>query len=90
MEGSDSELPSPAFCIDLDRLEGNTAAMLALASAQGLYLRPHVKTSKSIEVALLMVRRVSRMQLITIYFQCGYSSNSPAHTLPPLSTLDRG
>ena len=47
---SDLDLPSPAFCIDLERLQANCARMLAL----GVPLRPHLKTSKCVEVARLM------------------------------------
>ncbi len=50
MASSDADLPSPAFCIDLERLRANCARMLAL----GVPLRPHLKTSKCVEVARLM------------------------------------
>ena len=46
---SDLALPSPSFCIDLERLEANCARTLSL----GLPLRPHVKTSKCVEIARL-------------------------------------
>jgi D-serine deaminase-like pyridoxal phosphate-dependent protein len=49
----DTSLPSPAFCIDVDIVAANTRRMLALASAAGLSLRPHVKTHKTLEGALL-------------------------------------
>jgi D-serine deaminase-like pyridoxal phosphate-dependent protein len=51
----DIELPSPSFCIDLDRVEANTSRFLALVSSQGLHYRPHAKTSKCKEVVQLMV-----------------------------------
>ena len=49
----DSSLPSPSFCVDLDIVEANTSRMLARAAAFGLLLRPHVKTHKCLEGALL-------------------------------------
>jgi D-serine deaminase-like pyridoxal phosphate-dependent protein len=50
---NDSSLPSPSFCVDLDIVEANTSRMLALAAAAGVSLRPHVKTHKTLEGALL-------------------------------------
>ena len=47
---SDVLLSSPAFCLDLDRLKANCDRQTSL----GAPLRPHVKTSKCIEVARLM------------------------------------
>lgn len=49
----DTALPSPSFCIDLTIAEANTRRMLATAAAAGLSLRPHVKTHKTLEGALL-------------------------------------
>ena len=47
---SDITLPSPSFCIDLERLRANCERVTSL----GLPLRPHVKTSKCIEIARLI------------------------------------
>jgi D-serine deaminase-like pyridoxal phosphate-dependent protein len=44
---------TPALLIDLDQVEANIQAMQALATQHGLRLRPHVKTSKSAEIARL-------------------------------------
>ena len=49
----DSELPSPSFVIDLARLRANVSRMNAVAAAVGAVLRPHVKTHKTVEAALL-------------------------------------
>ncbi len=51
MNPLDTSLPSPSFCIDLDRLERNAARFLSL----GLPIRPHLKTAKCVEVAKLLV-----------------------------------
>ncbi|HYE58453.1 MAG TPA: alanine racemase [Rhodothermales bacterium] len=45
------DLPTPAVLIERSRLEANIQAMQALAAAQGVALRPHVKTHKSVEIA---------------------------------------
>ncbi|MDA1029516.1 MAG: alanine racemase [Bacteroidetes bacterium] len=47
------ELPTPAIVIEKSRLEGNLMAMQALADAQGVALRPHTKTHKSVFIAAL-------------------------------------
>lgn len=49
----DTSLPSPSFCVDLDVIESNTRRMLATAARFGLTLRPHVKTHKTLEGAVL-------------------------------------
>ncbi len=51
----DTDLPSPSFIVDLDRVQRNCDRMLALARAQRLELRPHMKTHKTVEGALLQV-----------------------------------
>jgi len=45
------ELKTPAFVIDLARLERNVRMMRDRASALGVRLRPHVKTHKTVEIA---------------------------------------
>jgi len=47
------ELNTPVLVVDLDALERNIARMARWAAAQGLALRPHVKTHKSAEIARL-------------------------------------
>jgi D-serine deaminase-like pyridoxal phosphate-dependent protein len=46
-----SELPTPAILIEKARLESNLASMQALADAEGVSLRPHTKTHKSVFIA---------------------------------------
>jgi D-serine deaminase-like pyridoxal phosphate-dependent protein len=46
-------LPTPCALVDLDRLEGNAAAMSQQATRLGVRLRPHVKTHKCVEAARL-------------------------------------
>jgi len=45
------DLPTPTLLIDQARLESNLARMQARASDNGVHLRPHVKTHKSVELA---------------------------------------
>lgn len=48
------DLPTPALLLDPRRLERNAERMRAKVSDLGVRLRPHVKTSKSIEVLDLL------------------------------------
>lgn len=48
-----AELPTPALVVDLDVLEQNVRRMAARATELGVALRPHVKTHKCAEIALL-------------------------------------
>lgn len=50
------DLDTPAVLIDLDRLEQNIQSMAAFAKAQGLSLRPHIKTHKIPQIAFLQLR----------------------------------
>jgi D-serine deaminase-like pyridoxal phosphate-dependent protein len=48
------DLPTPALILDRSRLEANAARMREKVASLGVKLRPHVKTSKSIEVARIL------------------------------------
>ena len=48
--GSRLEITTPALVLDLDALEANLAAMAERAKAQGIGLRPHAKTHKSVAI----------------------------------------
>ena len=52
---TDNTLSSPSFVVDLDRARANAARMLAFTRAQGVGLRPHVKTHKTLEGMALQV-----------------------------------
>lgn len=49
--GSRDRLATPALVLDLEAVQVNLAALQTYAEAQGLRLRPHAKTHKSVEVA---------------------------------------
>lgn len=48
-----ADLPSPRAVVDLDRMESNCRAMAARAQWLGVRLRPHVKTHKTVEGAMV-------------------------------------
>lgn len=48
------DLPTPALILDKRRLEANAARMRERIARHGVRLRPHVKTSKSIDVARIL------------------------------------
>lgn len=48
--GGRLEITTPALVLDLDALDANIAAMAAKAEAQGIGLRPHAKTHKSVAI----------------------------------------
>ena len=50
-QGSRRALNTPALVVDADALERNIAAMSSFAATNGLKLRPHAKTHKSIDIA---------------------------------------
>ncbi len=54
------DLPTPALVVDLEVLERNIAEMAALAVDRGVSLRPHAKTHKSPDVALMQVQAGAR------------------------------
>ena len=50
-QGSRQSLNTPALVLDVEALDRNIAAMAAFAAANGLKLRPHAKTHKSVDIA---------------------------------------
>lgn len=44
-------LPTPSMVVDIDLFEKNLNHMASSAKAQGIFLRPHVKVHKSVDVA---------------------------------------
>ena len=50
-QGSRADLNTPALVLDVDALARNIEAMAALTASQGVALRPHAKTHKSIDIA---------------------------------------
>jgi D-serine deaminase-like pyridoxal phosphate-dependent protein len=52
-----TELSTPALTIDLDVVERNLDRMASLCREQGVGLRPHTKTHKTLEVARMQLER---------------------------------
>lgn len=50
-QGSRAALNTPVLVLDRDQLDANIAVMQTLAAAQGIALRPHGKTHKSVDIA---------------------------------------
>src|SRR5579871_422004 len=50
-QGSRRALNTPALVIDIEALDRNISAMAGFAAANGLKLRPHAKTHKSVDIA---------------------------------------
>lgn len=50
-----AEIDTPALILDLDAFERNLVAMAAFTQAHGVRLRPHAKTHKSPQIALLQI-----------------------------------
>ena len=48
-------LDTPTVVVDLDRMEDNIVRIASLAADQGLLLRPHVKTHKSVAIGRLQL-----------------------------------
>ena len=46
-----TRIETPALVLDIDALESNILAMQAYATANGVAIRPHAKTHKSVEIA---------------------------------------
>lgn len=54
------ELPTPCLLVERSRLESNLQAMQARADDQGIQLRPHIKTHKSLALARMQADRGAR------------------------------
>jgi 3-hydroxy-D-aspartate aldolase len=55
-QGSRQALNTPVLVLDREALERNIAAMAAFARRQGMALRPHAKTHKSVDIARLQMK----------------------------------
>ena len=53
--GSRRELNTPVLVVDRDALQRNIELMAGLARANGVALRPHAKTHKSVDIARLQI-----------------------------------
>ncbi|XP_041352165.1 D-threo-3-hydroxyaspartate dehydratase-like [Gigantopelta aegis] len=73
-----TDLPSPCFLVDLNRAKLNTSRMLETCKKLGVQLRPHMKTHKTIELAVLQTGgkkqhiTVSTIQEAEFYAENGF------------------
>ncbi len=72
----DTDLDTPAILVDLDILEANIARMQDFANTQGVALRPHIKSHKS----LAMARRQLNAGAIGLCVATGSEAQSMAAT----------
>lgn len=87
------DLPTPAVLIDLDALERNIARMADAARANGVALRPHAKTHKTIEIARLQIAAgavgltVAKTSEAEVYADSGFADVFVAY---PVVGADKG
>jgi D-serine deaminase-like pyridoxal phosphate-dependent protein len=60
-----ADLPTPAFCVDLDVVERNCQKMLDTAKRYGVQLRAQMKTHKTVEGAALMTGGTKRCIVVS-------------------------
>ena len=87
------EIPTPAFIIDLPVLRKNLDFMKARAETMGVKLRPHTKTHKTREIALLQMDSTRSITVSTLaeaefFFQAGITDITYAIPLFP-GKIDR-
>jgi D-serine deaminase-like pyridoxal phosphate-dependent protein len=84
-----SDLPTPALLLDLDRLRRNAAFGLRRARELGVALRPHMKTTKSRQVAQLAIDpdfggiAVSTLKEAEHFAEAGIADIQLALCMPP-------
>ena len=84
-----SDLPTPAFLVDLDVVERNCRTMLDKARDAGVTLRPHVKTHKTVEGARLQLGgdsgpiTVSTLAEAELYADAGFRDITYAVPITP-------
>jgi D-serine deaminase-like pyridoxal phosphate-dependent protein len=61
MESADiTEIPTPAIVLDAATVRGNIDRLTVYAASHGIAVRPHTKTHKSIDVAVLQLAAGAR------------------------------
>src|SRR3954471_8381421 len=84
-----TDLITPAALIDEARMAANIVRMQARMQALGVRLRPHVKTSKCIEVARRQRQQggagitVSTLKEAEMFFEAGFDDILYAVCIPP-------
>jgi D-serine deaminase-like pyridoxal phosphate-dependent protein len=84
------QLPTPALLLDLDILEENLLQMQDRANKNHVFLRPHIKTHKCIEIARKQQALGSKGITVSTFFeaekfaQAGFNDITWAFPLPPV------
>ena len=82
-----ADLPTPCVVVERDRLDANLRRMQALADREGVRLRPHVKTHKSVELARLQRERgaegltVAKPSEAEVFVDAGFDDVRIAYSL---------
>jgi D-serine deaminase-like pyridoxal phosphate-dependent protein len=90
-----SDIPTPAALIDETRMMGNIVSMQERMAALGVRLRPHVKTTKCVEVARRQQAAgasgitVSTLKEAEQFFAAGFADVLYAVCIPPGSSTAR-
>lgn len=67
-----NDLPTPCLVLDRPRLQRNIDRMHDRAAQLGVWLRPHLKTPKSIDVARLLLQRQARGVTVSTLAEAAY------------------
>jgi len=94
MEWTD-DIPTPALLVERSRLERNLDVMQGRADAQGVRLRPHTKTHKSVTLARMQTDRGARGLTVAkpgeaeVFVDAGFSDIRLAYTVVGRDKLER-
>lgn len=73
------DLPTPSLVLDRPRLQRNIHRMHDRAAQLGVWLRPHLKTPKSIDVARLLMQRQARGITVSTLAEAEYFARHGLH-----------
>jgi D-serine deaminase-like pyridoxal phosphate-dependent protein len=84
------DLPTPALLLDLDILEKNLSRMQQKSTSAGVFLRPHIKTHKCLEIAERQRQLGARGITVSTFFEAesfakaGFDDITWAFPIPPV------
>ncbi|XP_052090980.1 D-threo-3-hydroxyaspartate dehydratase-like [Mytilus californianus] len=87
MPATISDVPTPSFLVDLDKVKKNAQKMTDTCERLGVQLRPHMKTHKTVELGTLMTNgtnrtiEVSTLDEAEFYAKNGFDDILYAHPL---------
>jgi D-serine deaminase-like pyridoxal phosphate-dependent protein len=89
------DLPTPSLLVERDRLLANIQAMAAKATAEGVALRPHVKTHRSAQIAEIQLAHgaygitVATVSEAEVFVQAGFDDILIAYPVVGAHKLER-